>query len=213
MNQKHKTNVIPDFLKIQSTDGSTSKIDKQTDIANEMNRKFTQMGAKLAEKLDSTEAKFTDYLEFPNPNHERLILHQVPESEVNKLFQEIDTSKVFGIDDIPPKIVKWATQLLVPILTIIYNKCLVGGIYPDCLKVASSPVASVDSSAPARFLCQKQFFWLNIFKRCISIDFYRGGIFGPPKPPFLPYDVITYFYIFISRIFTVYGREMFLKCL
>ena len=101
-----------------------------------MNRKFAQMGAKLASELDSTEARFTDYLQYPNPNCERFILHLISESEVGKLILEIDVNKSVGIDDIPPIIVKWCASILIPILTKLFNKCLLGGIYPDRLKVA-----------------------------------------------------------------------------
>ena len=41
-----------------------------------------------------------------------------------------------GTDKIPPKVVKWGAPVLIPILTKLFNKCLVGGIYPDDLKIA-----------------------------------------------------------------------------
>ena len=136
-NQKPKPNVSPDFVKIRDSDGNfIKKLDKTIDIAGEMNRQFTQMGAKLAEKLDSTDTPFTDYLEFPNPNMKRLILSIISESEVGKLLMELDENKSVGIDEIPPKVIKWAAHLLCPILTKIFNKCLVAGIYPDSLKTA-----------------------------------------------------------------------------
>ena len=36
----------------------------------------------------------------------------------------------------PPKILKWGAHVLIPILTKLFNKCLLGGIYPDSLKIA-----------------------------------------------------------------------------
>ena len=39
-------------------------IKNQINIANEMNRQFTEMGAKLAANLETTDKLFTDYLEF-----------------------------------------------------------------------------------------------------------------------------------------------------
>ena len=63
-------------------------------------------------------------------------LQKATESEVSKKFQEIDASKMYGIDGIPPKILKWADFLLIPILTKIFNRCVETGIYPDNLKVA-----------------------------------------------------------------------------
>ena len=41
-----------------------------------------------------------------------------------------------GIDKTPPKIVKWGAPVLIPVLTKLFNKCILGGIYPDSLKIA-----------------------------------------------------------------------------
>ena len=51
------------------------------------------MGANLAEKLPTTEVQFSDFLQTPNPNHERLILTPATETEVEKEAQDLDASK------------------------------------------------------------------------------------------------------------------------
>ena len=135
-NSQTKPDIIPDFMRVKTADGNINKIKDKTEIANAMNRQFVNMGANLAEKLNTTETKFTDYLPSPNPNLERFILHCISESEVGKLIQELDTSKAVGIDEIPAKILKWCAPILIPILTKLFNKCLLGGIYPDSLKIA-----------------------------------------------------------------------------
>ena len=66
-----------------------------------MNRQFVEMGAKLANKLPPTDANFADYLPSPNPNHERFVLHTIPESKVATLIKELDEGKGVGIDDTP----------------------------------------------------------------------------------------------------------------
>ena len=101
------------------------------EIANVMNRQFSEMGAKLAEKLNPTHASIFDYLK--NPSEEVLTLSPTTESEVSKLIQELDVSK---FAEIPPKIIKWADHVLTPILTKVFNKSMAAGIYPDCLKIA-----------------------------------------------------------------------------
>ena len=108
----------------------------ELDVANEMNREFAGMGAKLAEKLSPTTHHFTEFLQYPNPNHERLIMHAVTEQEVLKLINDLDVTKSVGLDEIPPKILKWSAPIITPILTQLFNKCLLGGIYPDSLKLA-----------------------------------------------------------------------------
>ena len=136
MNVRPSPNVTPDFIWTRSVEGDPKKLDNRSDIANEMNKQFSEMGAKLASKLDTPEKNFVDFLEYPNPNNIRMILRMIPESEVDKLIRELDATKSVGIDGIPPKLVKWAISLLVPILTRLFNKCLVSGIYPDKLKIA-----------------------------------------------------------------------------
>ena len=111
-------------------------METKSDIANVMNKQFSEMGAKLAEKLDNTEANFLDYLKFPNPNRDRMILYLITEPEVVKLIMELDTTKSIGIDEISPKLLKWASAVLAPILTRLFNKCLVAGVYPDSFKIA-----------------------------------------------------------------------------
>ena len=44
--------------------------------------------------------------------------------------------KGLGVDKIPPKLLKWGAPILIPVLTKLFNKCLLGGIYPDSLKIA-----------------------------------------------------------------------------
>ena len=92
------------------------------------------MGAKLASELAPTNVSFSDYLPSPNPNHETL--HTIPESRVGNCIKELDEGKGVGVDKIPPKILKWGAHVLIPILTRLFNKCLLGGIYPDSLKIA-----------------------------------------------------------------------------
>ena len=69
-NTKPIPKITPSFIKVRTADGKFQKIQNKTEIANEMNRRFCQMGADLADKLPYTEAQFSDYLQTPNPNHE-----------------------------------------------------------------------------------------------------------------------------------------------
>ena len=136
INTRGKPNVTPNFIKVQTADGDHKKIQDKTEIANEMNQQFYQMGANLAKNLSPTTAKFSDYLPSPNPNQKRFILHPALESEVEKEAKELDPSKSCGFFDISPKIIKWSASLLAPILTKLFNMCFLGGIYPDSLKIA-----------------------------------------------------------------------------
>ena len=128
--------MTPDFVETRTADGDAIKIRNKSDIANVMNRQFSQMGAKLAEKLDPATTHFSDYLQFPNPNTDCISFEPITETEVAELIYDLDDSKSVGIDQIPPKLLKWGAPVLVPIFTAIFNKCLIKGVYPDSLKVA-----------------------------------------------------------------------------
>jgi len=55
---------------------------------------------------------------------------------VVRLIGNISDGKAINENDIPTKIIKLAKFVLATILTRIFNKCINGGFYPDCLKVA-----------------------------------------------------------------------------
>ena len=63
-----------------------------------MNGQFVEMGANLAKQLAPSDANFTDYLPSPNPNHERFVLHTIPESEVGKLIDALEEGKGIGVE-------------------------------------------------------------------------------------------------------------------
>ena len=135
-NKKRKSNTYPDFIETRNADGDAKKVKCKTEIANEMNRQFTQMGSKLAKKLDPTNVKFTDYLE--SPSNTSFYLRKTTDSEVEKLFLETDINKGVGIDETHPKVAKWGVTVFVPIVTKLFNKCCEEGVYPDSLKSQGS---------------------------------------------------------------------------
>ena len=48
LKSKDKPYISPDFVKVVTAEGNTEKIQDKTKIANEMNKQFVEMGAKLA---------------------------------------------------------------------------------------------------------------------------------------------------------------------
>ena len=66
LKRKSKKSKLPNFVSVQSVDGQVSKTNCKKSIANSMNKHFSTIGKKLASKLKSTNAKFSDYLKNPN---------------------------------------------------------------------------------------------------------------------------------------------------
>ena len=132
MNKKPNTN--PDFVKTRDANGDIVRINCKNEIANVMNKQFTEMGSKLAEKLDTTEKLFSDYLKNATPKS--FFIQAACEPETEKYINEADINKATGLDEIPAKLLKWAAALFASMLTKLFNKCIEEGVYPDSLKLA-----------------------------------------------------------------------------
>ena len=65
---------------------------------------------------------------------------------MKKLLNEIDTKKAVGIDTIPPKIIKMASNFLAPILTTAINSSMENSVFPENAKVAT--VVPLDKGKP-----------------------------------------------------------------
>ena len=65
---------------------------------------------------------------------------------VKKLLDEIDTKKAVGVDSIPPKLIKIASNFLAPILTIAINSSIENSVFPENAKVAT--VVPLDKGKP-----------------------------------------------------------------
>ena len=63
-----------------------------------------------------------------------------------KKLNETDTKKAVGIDTIPPKLIKMASDFLAPILTTAINSSIENSMFPENAKVA--PVVLLDKGKP-----------------------------------------------------------------
>jgi hypothetical protein len=61
---------------------------------------------------------------------------QTNENDVLKVLKEIDVTKATGCDNLPPRIIKYSISYLVPILTLLINKCVDECVFPMQLKLA-----------------------------------------------------------------------------
>ena len=61
-NKKPKRNTYPDYIEVKDAAGMPKKVRDRTEIANAMNKQFSEMGGKLASKLPPTNVSVFDYL-------------------------------------------------------------------------------------------------------------------------------------------------------
>jgi len=117
-------------------DGNTHECNTISGIANELNSHFSTVGEKLNDELPHGPNTYQDYLQNPSPHKDSIFLHKITEAEVFKLINEIDVNKSVGVDEIPPKVLKWGIASYTPLLTKLFNDCFQEGVYPDNLKIA-----------------------------------------------------------------------------
>ena len=65
-----------------------------------------------------------------------MFLEPITEEEVTNYIRSLNDHKSAGATDIPIKCVKLSNVIISPILTVIFNRCITEGIFPDDLKIA-----------------------------------------------------------------------------
>ena len=108
--------------------------DNSKKVANNLNKHFASVAEKLAANLKKTNTKFTAYM--GRENKLSMYLKEITIDEIIEEILKICIKKSMGYDNIPPKIIKWASDLFAPILMVIFNKCFNTGYYPNCMKIA-----------------------------------------------------------------------------
>ena len=121
------------------------------DMSNIMNRYFAEIGSKLANNIPSTNNSITDYLGRPI-NNAFSFLPIIPE----EIYDEINTlsnNKASGLYSCPIKLLKLGVTLLGEPLTILLNKSIETGTYPNKLKIAKViPIYKADDeSSPENY--------------------------------------------------------------
>ena len=65
-----------------------------------------------------------------------MFLKEIQLDELLDIMKNLCVKKSIGYDQVPPKIIKRAPNLLLPILSTIFNKCINIGYYSNAMKVA-----------------------------------------------------------------------------
>ena len=108
----------------------TSYTDNQS-IANCLNTHFASVGANISNSLPNHDEQSFD---FPCSVNSMFFRATNP-AEINKVILSLN-NKASHISTYPSKILKYASDVISPILCIIVNMSLENGIFPDKLKVA-----------------------------------------------------------------------------
>ena len=136
-NQNKKSDEI--FLNIKG-----EIITDQKRVADKFNDFYINIAQKLVDGLGETNSKIQDYLK--NPSKNSFFIKEIEPHEVSKLIAKLDETKSSDIYGISPKLIKIASPHIANYLTIIFNKSINEGKFPEKLKIALViPIHKADS--------------------------------------------------------------------
>ena len=116
-----------------SKNGKT--ITDSTDIANEFNSFFANIGPLLASNLEVSNKKpFQFYLKHTITSE--FCFKPVDSVEIEKIIRSLKSKTYFGYDEMTTKSLKRIAPVSLNSLTLIINQSLLTGIFPDDLKIA-----------------------------------------------------------------------------
>ena len=109
---------------------------KQTDsvtVGNAFNQYFSEVGSRLASKIPPTSKSPTANIKSV---HCSMFLEPITEEKVTYYIRSLNDHKSAGATNIPIKCIKLVNVIISPIFTVIFNRCITEGIFPDNLKIA-----------------------------------------------------------------------------
>ena len=109
-------------------------ITDQKQVANKFNHFFTNVAENLSKSIKKGNTKYQDYLK--NPNESSLFLKGTTPHELNLILQQMDSKKSIDIYGISTKCIKLAGPDVIEVLSSIFNRSILEGIFPNALKLA-----------------------------------------------------------------------------
>ena len=107
-------------------------------IADEFNKYFTEVGAKLSNQIVNASSTFLDYL---TPVNCEFHFAVISNDTILKKISKIKPNKALGLDNISGKLLKDTATVVTPFLNLIFNLSLAEGIFPSDWKNARvSPI-------------------------------------------------------------------------
>ena len=107
-----------------------------TDVPNQFNKCFTELGGKLSNDIPpSISTPHRYFANFECPRNTLSYFKEVSEIEVFRLLSCLTTSKATGLDQISAKVLKIAAPAITPSLTLIFNQSIRTGLFPSGWKV------------------------------------------------------------------------------
>ena len=106
-------------------------VKEQLKIANEFGEYFSSVCKVYAEKTPKPEKSCDDYINHIAVNEKSLFLYPTNTLEITTIINSLKNKKSAGIDDISNDMIKKLKNSLAEPMTIIFNKSLSEGVFPE----------------------------------------------------------------------------------
>src|SRR5690606_38834131 len=136
-NIKKQYHIMKTYLNLPTTkntqiDLSSFKNLSSVDVANRFNYYFSEIGNKITANMS-----FDEYFELYNYNIQEVFnFTPITETEVALQVKQLGNKLTAGHDGITCSIIKRYSEIFVPVLCQLFNKCIISNCFPDCLKRA-----------------------------------------------------------------------------
>ena len=123
-----------DSIKALNKDG-VPRYDPAT-ITSELCKHFSSIGETFAKKIPPPSKSISEYLNTIPQNDQSIFLEPTSEKEIMELITDLIPKNSSGYDNLSNRLLKKLLPALIDPLTIVFNKSLAEGIFPEAMKKA-----------------------------------------------------------------------------
>ena len=120
-----------DYLKIDGIKEYNAK-----KISNGFAKYFANVGEKFAKQIPKSNKHIDNYLSMLQSSTNSLYLSPTSKSEIKKLVKDLPSKSSSGHDNISNVLLKELIDILAPPLTIVFNRSMEMGEFPEVMKLA-----------------------------------------------------------------------------
>ena len=105
-------------------------------ISNEMCKYFAEIGMTFAKKIHSSEKTITDYMKKIDTNSTSIFLTPTCAIEIENIIVNLKSKNSSGWDGVSNKLLKQLKHVIAYPLSVIFNKSMAQGVFPEIFKWA-----------------------------------------------------------------------------
>ncbi|XP_077978184.1 uncharacterized protein LOC144433705 [Glandiceps talaboti] len=133
LGKKNCSDKVPPTLKVD-TNSSTRIVSEPADVVEEFNKYFVSVGQRLANNIPQTNCDFWQNMGLPQL--QSFFLQPVTPLDIKALLINLDRKKASGWDNLTPRLLIDAAEVIAPPLAHVINCSFLIGTFPSALKVA-----------------------------------------------------------------------------